>query len=159
MSAYASNSAVGRHISLYRITPSPIRAFTAPKIRHPWGLFFWDIMLGIEIKTEPCRFKGIGDWPAYDDIRVLELGNWQYELLVGVHELIEAQLCKARGITPEIVDEFDKNFKGQGEPGDDPLCPYRKEHLFATIVEMMLCHELGINFHDYNIITNHIGAL
>lgn len=107
------------------------------------------MMLEISIKTGECRFDGVGDWPKYDEIIVSPLKDWKHEFLIGLHELIEAQLCKARGITPEMVDEFDSKFKGDGEPGDDPDCPYRKEHAFASMIEMIVCNELGINFSEY----------
>ena len=116
-------------------------------------------MINVTLKTSDCRFGGVGDWPSYDDIRVIDLGDEKHELLVATHELIEAQLCKYRGITPEEVDNFDSNFKGQGEPGDDPNCPYYLEHQFATIVEMLLAKELGINFQNYLIATNYIAGL
>jgi len=31
-----------------------------------------------------------------------------------------------------------------GEPGDLPDAPYRKEHRFAMLIEHMMAHELGI---------------
>lgn len=118
-----------------------------------------NIMLDLSIRTGHCRFEGIGDWVTHDEITVIPLGDWRYEFLVGLHELIEAQLCKARGISPQMVDEFDSKFIGEGEPGDSPDCPYRKEHAFATCIEMLVCNELGINFSDYDRITNLIGEL
>ena len=111
----------------------------------------------ITLKTEDCRFGQIGDWPSYDDIRSIDTGNEQYNFLIQLHELIESQLCKFKGITAEAVDNFDKDYKGIGEPGDDPRCPYRKQHQFATIIEMMVAHELGISFPDYISITDYIG--
>lgn len=113
----------------------------------------------IELKTGKCRFGQVGDWPDYNDIRSIDTGSDKYNLLIQIHELIESQLCKFRGITPEAVDLWDKHFKGEGEPGDALDCPYRKEHQFATIIEMMMAHELGINFPDYISVTNHIGEL
>jgi hypothetical protein len=116
-------------------------------------------IMKITLSTDECRFNGIGDWPSYDDIRVIPLGNWEYESLILIHELVESLICRKRGITAEIVDEFDKDFLGEGEPGDDPNCPYRKAHQFATLIEMALCHELGHSWPDYLSITNHIGEV
>lgn len=88
-------------------------------------------------------------------IRVSELSDWRCEALVAVHELVELLLCRQRGITPEEVDAFDKEFEAkrqpgnEDEPGDDPAAPYRKEHFFATNIEALLSSELGVDFQDY----------
>lgn len=111
----------------------------------------------ITIKTIPHdkqRYETCGDW-GFDqngdlDICVSAMGDWRYELLVGVHELIEAALCKHRGIAGEAVDAFDKDFGGDGEPGDDPRAPYHKEHRSATNVEMRLAAELGVDWIAYD---------
>ena len=113
----------------------------------------------ITLQTADCRFKQIGDWPEYDDIRCLPLGNWQYEALVLIHELVESLDCKRLGIKPEDVDKFDIAFNGDGEPGDVTDCPYRSSHQLATVIEMMIATHWGISFSDYLRITNHIGAV
>jgi hypothetical protein len=59
-------------------------------------------------------------------------------------------LCLERGIGEDMVDKFDMAFKGEGEPGDDPECPYFKEHRFATIIEQLMAHELGVDWQSYN---------
>ena len=46
-------------------------------------------------------------------IRVSELGDWRYEALVAVHELVEALLCKYGGITEQEVDKFDMDFEAR----------------------------------------------
>lgn len=119
----------------------------------------------ITIETIPHnqqRYETVGDW-IFDDagnltIRVSDMGNWQREALVGFHELAEALVCKSRGITTEMVDAFDVAFaergfpkeEWDGEPGDHPDCPCRKEHFFATTVERMLCVELGEDWAAYD---------
>ncbi len=120
--------------------------------------------MNINIETIPHaehRYAGTcGDW-WFDDarnlqIRVSDMGNWKYESLVAFHELAEVLLCKDRGITVEEVDAFDKAFEANrqpddnSEPGDDPTCPCRKEHFFATTVERALSAELGVDWTEYD---------
>jgi hypothetical protein len=113
--------------------------------------------MNITIKTIPHdqqRYETAGDW-WFDDagdleIRVSEMGDWREEALVAFHELAEVLLCKQRGITAEQVDAFDKAYAGDGEPGDDPAAPYRKEHFFATSIERLLAAELGIAWAEYD---------
>lgn len=112
--------------------------------------------MNIIIKTvdeSEQRYDTAGDWQVQGNdlyITVSKQESWKEEVLIGVHELIEAILCKNRGITDEEVTEFDKHFKKEGEPGDAPDAPYRKEHHFATIVEMLLCKELEMDWGIYN---------
>ena len=64
--------------------------------------------------------------------------------LIALHELVEVMLCRQRGITQQAVDDFDMAFKGDGEPGDEPDAPYRREHQFANKIENMVAHEMGM---------------
>lgn len=123
--------------------------------------------MNIAIRTIPHaeqRYETVGDWIFGQDgsleIRVSDMGNWKYEVLVGLHEAIEALLCHDRGITTEMVDAFDVQWEkdhpnevqggGPEEPGDDPDCPYRKEHFFATSVERLLAAEFGVDWDEYD---------
>lgn len=121
----------------------------------------------ITIETIPHdeqRYETVGDW-FFDDagdlhIKVSDMKSWKYEALVGFHELVEVLLCKGRGITTEMVDAFDMQWSrdhpgevlgsGPVEPGDDPACPCRKEHFFATTVERLLAAELGVDWTEYD---------
>jgi hypothetical protein len=115
-----------------------------------------------KVRHKDQRYDTVGDWrfvntailgePGRADLTVTvsEMNDWRYELLVGVHELIEAALCKQRGISGEAVDAFDKGFAKAGEPGDDPACPYRREHFFATSIEWLLAAELGVDWDEYD---------
>ncbi len=116
--------------------------------------------MDITIKTiahDTQRYDTAGDW-WFDDagdlqIRISDMGNWKHEALVAFHELAEVLLCKERGIAAETVDEFDKTHNDSielGEPGDDPNCPYRKEHFFATSIERLLAAELGVDWGEYD---------
>lgn len=97
-----------------------------------------------------------GDWQAWSNgainCTVDNLNDPDSEFAVLVHELIEAWLCRKRGITHERVTLFDGEFESEreagrhsqeAEPGDDPRAPYRREHQFATAIEMLLLHEIG----------------
>jgi hypothetical protein len=120
-------------------------------------------MLDIHIRTIPHgsqRYNTVGDWVFFEgpsgpalDVLVSELSNHQRELLIAVHELVEAFLCEYKGITNEGVDRFDLNFDfekgGEGEPGDDPRCPYAKPHGIASSVERLVATELGVSWSEY----------
>ena len=116
------------------------------------------IIKNIEHKDQP--YDTAGDWrfDSNDDliINVSDTGNWKYNALIALHELVEVLLCKDRGITTEEVDAFDIAFeekRGQGnmdEPGDDRKAPYFKEHQVATIVERLIANELKVDWDTYD---------
>jgi hypothetical protein len=119
--------------------------------------------LSIQIRTTPHsrqRYETCGDWFYLDNgdihIVVSDMGDWKKEFLVALHELVEATLCKARGIKQMTVDRFDIEYEASRqpndavtEPGDDPKSPYYKEHFFATNIERMLANELGVDWGEY----------
>lgn len=59
---------------------------------------------GGEITTEHCA----GDTLI---VQVSKMGDWRYEFLVGVHELLEAALCKHAGVDEKTVTAFDVAFE------------------------------------------------
>ena len=104
------------------------------------------------------RYPTVGDWYTRKGvlhIRVSKMKDWRHELLVALHELVEVNLCKQRGISEKIVDAFDIAFEkarkpgNDDEPGDDPKAPYRKEHFFATNIEALMSAELGVDWAKY----------
>jgi hypothetical protein len=110
---------------------------------------------------DKIRNRQCGDW-TYDDKRLTaiaaKMGNQDFEFLVAFHEMIEAYLCRKRGITDEQVTAFDAMFekeREQGlhgpddEDGDDPRAPYHFEHAFATGMEKMMAAELGVDWTEY----------
>ena len=122
-----------------------------------WGLQRMSIMIDITISTVPQeqqRYDTAGDYftdePLHVTIRVSDLKNPRYEFLIALHEMVEMFLCHNRGIGEDMVDKFDFAFKGAGEPGDDPNSPYFREHQFATVIERMMAHELGVDWQSYN---------
>ena len=126
--------------------------------------------MNITIKTIPQkeqRYETIGDYwfirkesPPTNfnlEIRVSETGNWKYEALVAIHELVEVLLCKDRGISEPDIMAFDKAFEAKrkpddkdSEPGDDPAAPYGKEHRFAENIERLVAAELGVNWNTHD---------
>lgn len=122
--------------------------------------------MNVKIETVPHksqRYPTVGDW--YFDakgnltIKVSALGDWRFEMLVAVHELIEVLQCKNRGITQESVDWFDKGFeagrrmmapKSEVEPGEAKEAPYRDAHQFAEKVEEALAKKLDVIWSKYS---------
>lgn len=117
------------------------------------------------IAHEEQRYPTVGDWwfpklaphsGFYAEIRVSRMSKEDYEFLVGIHEQIEAYLCYKRGISEQAVSDFDIAFEAvrapenTDEPGNDPLAPYHKEHLFASEIERQLAKELGVNWEEYD---------
>jgi hypothetical protein len=106
------------------------------------------------------RYETVGDWipgrPA--EIRVSKMKDQRYAFLVALHEMIEYELCKMHGISDREVVAFDVNFEAErrmnmhpieAEPGNHPKAPYRNEHEFATMIEMMMAQKLGVSWSDY----------
>ena len=110
----------------------------------------------ITIETIPHgdqRYPTAGDWMFDNDhlvIRVSDLGDWRYSMAVGLHEAVEALLCKQDGISQTAVDQFDRGYEGEGEPGDDPEAPYHRQHCAATEVEKTLVAALGVPWDVYD---------
>ena len=88
--------------------------------------------------------------------RVSQFGDEYEQLAVILHELIEAFMCKQRGIGWRDIDNFDKKYEKNrkegdlSEPGNDPKAPYYGEHRFAENLERQFIHELGIDWFKYN---------
>lgn len=111
------------------------------------------------------RYPTVGDYwkdKSLEDgyqVRVSNMNNDDYHFLVLIHELIELHLVNKRGIMIGDIDAFDKQFEKdreaglhpiEAEPGDDPKAPYRKEHFFATSIERIIAHELGVDWEEYD---------
>jgi len=121
--------------------------------------------MDITVRTVPHknqRYSCAGDWFGTKTdmhIRVSSLGDWRYELLIAVHEIIEAAICSYKDIPEEKVTLFDLKFekerkkgkhKDSDEPGDDKRAPYFDAHQFATHVEFALAKQLGVDFKSYS---------
>jgi hypothetical protein len=117
--------------------------------------------LKITIETIPHekqRYNTVGDWQFNTEgdlnIRVSETpdsgmrGSW----LIAIHELVEALLCKHKGITTEMVDKFDLAYDplNETEPGDHPFCPCVDQHCVATGIERLLTPLFGLQWTGYD---------
>jgi len=121
--------------------------------------------MNIHIKTvkhDQQRYETCGDWqfssPTDLSISVSDMGNADYEFLVGIHEAIEAWLAVKRsgpGVE-KVLDAFDMEYENNrkegdtSEPGDDPRCPVYLEHQIATGIERILAGMLGVDWQKYD---------
>ncbi len=102
------------------------------------------------------RYDTEGDW-LWTAGNVLEIRisrevgeeDPRYGMLMFIHELIEALLCRSAGVTGARVDAFDMLHQGSGEPGEDPSAPYRTQHIAAEAAERALAEALGVNWQSY----------
>lgn len=70
----------------------------------------------VAIEHAQQSYDTIGDWnfiapTQATHIRVSKLPDRRFEILVAVHELVEAEWCRQHGITPEEVTAFDLAFE------------------------------------------------
>lgn len=56
-------------------------------------------------------------------IKVSKMKNWKYELLVGLHELVESALCYDAGIADDDIVAFDKRYEDARESMYGPNAP------------------------------------
>lgn len=104
--------------------------------------------------TDPSlmRYHTAGDWVFLGDelaIEVADTGDWRYNCLLAIHELIEVLLCTSEGISQKTVDRFDFAHQDDDDPGSDPKAPYARQHLVALGIEMVLCASLDIPWRIY----------
>lgn len=110
------------------------------------------------IPHEAQAYETVGNYSTVDGcltVQVSNMGNRDFEFLVVIHELVEAYLCRRRGITDEAITEFDIAFEAArkpgnlSEPGDSRDACYNNEHCVATAVERLVCSALGLSWQDY----------
>lgn len=105
-----------------------------------------------EIPHEDQRYPTCGDWQFIDGclvIRVSRTSDDRYSYLLAIHEAIEAILCWNDLVYEKDVDKWDKEYKGDGEPGEVLGCPYYVQHMIASIIENYLAKSLRVNWDDY----------
>lgn len=121
------------------------------------------INIGI-IPHHEQRYETVGDYwypqSFRQEVRISDMQNEDYEFLVLIHELIEAHLCRKRGIKEEDIKAFDEAYEAKRqegdftEPGDSAEAPYRTEHWFATFIEAQIAEELGVDWEEYSNVVN-----
>lgn len=113
--------------------------------------------MNVHIETIPPkdqRYPTCGDWYWQNGNMVVKVSeskdaDWRKEFLVGIHEAIEAALCRHRGISLQEVDDFDLSHLESDQPGEERDAPYKREHMVATAIEMILASELGVDWDEY----------
>ena len=112
----------------------------------------------MDVPHKAQRYDTAGDWRGPSDnivITVSRMGNWRYEMLVAIHELVECVLCLNDGVSEQEVTDFDIKFEenresgDDSEPGDSPKAPYKRQHFIATTVERILAEALKVDWNDY----------
>jgi hypothetical protein len=113
-------------------------------------------------------YETAGNYWRDDDgtlqIRVSQMRDDRYMLLVAIHELIEQTLCDRNGIGNEEIDSFDMAYEAnraqgdESEPGDDFNAPYYKQHQFATGFERILAAEMAVDWLEYERCINALGT-
>lgn len=124
-------------------------------------------MISINIKTIPHKEQrcdgNVGDYWLENSgqelqVRVSMLGDWRYEVLVAIHEVIEFYLCHAKGIKENDIQAFDEEYyrqedlgviSGYPEAGADPRAPYHLQHMIADGIERIIAVLLGVNWKEY----------
>jgi hypothetical protein len=103
-----------------------------------------------EVNGADWYFDNKGDL----QVRVSPMSDWRYEVLLGVHEAVEAICCMNAGVSQAEVDafdlEYDKTHTFDVDAGDEPHAPYSRQHCVATAIERILCAELGANWKLYD---------
>ena len=102
------------------------------------------------------RYATSGDWIWRNGnliVSVSDTGSDMSNLLVAIHEMVEAYLCRRDGIREEDVTAFDMQFvgsKGEGEPGVAIGSPYKPQHQAAESVERLAALVLGVDWNDHD---------
>lgn len=97
-----------------------------------------------------------GDW-FFDasgnlTVRVSDMGDWRYNFLLARHELDEAMLCLAAGITTEMVDADEAKSTANDNPDSFSGYPgscYQQQHNDALAGEWLMSRLLGVDWTKY----------
>lgn len=99
------------------------------------------------------RYDTVGDWIPTSkhgtEILVSESGDERSDVLVAIHEIVEAFLCKHAGIEEETVSAFDICHPELEEPGSAENAPYHRQHMLAEKIERLVCEELGLTWETH----------
>ena len=116
------------------------------------------------IPHEYQRYETVGDYVTDDfgqsHIRISNMKNWRYEMLVAIHEMLEQRLCMEAGMAEQDITLFDLKYeqsRPEGdttEPGDSKDAPYYTQHQLATRIEKFIAGELGVNWDVYEKVIN-----
>lgn len=90
--------------------------------------------------------------PGHWGVLVSDLGDWRLSMVLAVHELVEFLCTQAHGIGESRITAWDRKMTRRNpdlEPGEQPGCPYGREHRFAEKIERMVAREIGVKWRDY----------
>ena len=105
------------------------------------------------------KYPTLDDWHYNQlEIRVpiIDTGDADFNFLIFLHGLVEAHLCRKRGIKGRAVEIFDAAHRDADEPGDLPDAPYHREHQQATDIEKVVCQMLNISWEAYEQTLNQV---
>ena len=104
------------------------------------------------LPAEKMRYPGTHvdyyDRGKHTIIDVIEQRNQLHEYILTIGALVKYMLLKARGISLDDIEAWDKQNEGTLH-GDDPQSPYFYEHQFSQIIEALVCNELGQKYGEY----------
>jgi len=107
----------------------------------------------ITIDPSENRYGTVGDWIFANNgdllVTTTRCGNKDTELLVAVHELVEAYLCRRDGIDEEVVSAWDIAHPDAEEPAEVEGSPYFNHHACAIEVEKVICKYLNIDWEEH----------
>ena len=87
-------------------------------------------------------------------VQIAPMSDWRREVMLGIHEVVEALICKHTGVSQKAVDDFDKEYDATHSTdcnaGDDPLAPYDRAHTLATCCERALAFALDVQWGEYD---------
>jgi hypothetical protein len=112
----------------------------------------------LEVLLMPRASPATGNWSGNNGrltIAVSATGDWRYELLMAIHQVVEAVLCRHRGVSAKAVTAFTAAYELERTPTDVSIAgmartaPHYREHVFATVIEKLMAHQLGVTWRDY----------
>lgn len=114
------------------------------------------------------RYNTVGDWQFTRDaqgdaielnVKVSDTDERDGNMLIAIHEMVEAILCELGGVAEEAVDKFDMEWIPRpawwnsdtlfSEPGEDPSAPYYSQHQLAAGIERIVATRLYTNWERY----------
>lgn len=114
------------------------------------------------LEKDEMRYPTAGDYYEKPngtvEFNICKQVNDDYEFLITIHEMVEEYITRKRGIKEEDIMNFDLLFEDErqrglhsqdDEPGYDLRAPYRKEHIFAELIERQIAFELGVDWIKY----------
>lgn len=112
------------------------------------------------------RYETVGDWqllPGGIHVSVSDTHSKLSNQLVALHEIVEAILCEAKGVSQEDVDRFDMAYErarkdgDTSEPGDHPGAPYHEQHVVADLVERLVAFHAGVSWFEHEQRVSELG--